>query len=131
MNLEDKAKCVSEAASQSFKDEVAERIALDHFAVDSGVSRIFRYRASSDLESDPKEPIKLLEVYDFAIPSGIVPVYLPPHLPSGIPFTTEIVQIAPEEYEKIGNELTLPDEWSAPIEYTRPADAGSGNGPKT
>lgn len=93
------------------KEEVAKRIAESHYEVDSGVTQIYRIRVSPEREADPKEPIRLLEVYQYAIPSGIAPVWLPPHPASGVPFPAIVVQLAPQEFEQLGGSLKLPDDW--------------------
>jgi hypothetical protein len=102
------------------KDEVAERLAEKHYIVDSGVTHIYRLKSTPDVESDPEEPIKLLEVYEHAFPSGIVPIYFNPHPPSGAFYPTQIVQIAPEEFPMLGIELELPRGWTLDREYPRP-----------
>jgi hypothetical protein len=85
---------------------------MDHYAIDSGVREIYRLVSSTDREADPTEPIKLLEVYDYALPSGIIPIHFPPHPASGLTFPTEIVQIAPEELDQLrAKDLPLPEGW--------------------
>lgn len=106
------------------KNEAAEKLAQAHMQIDSGVTRIFRLVSSPDREADPAEPIKLLEVYEYAIPSGILPVHFPAHPASGLLYPTEIVQIAPEEFERVCNqELQLPEGWDLDQEYERPRTA--------
>jgi hypothetical protein len=107
------------------KDEVAERLARAHYSVDSGVSQIFRLMTDPEREADPREPIKLLEIYEHAIPIGeIVPIYFNPHPASGNYYPAEIIQIAPEEFEKLGTELKLPETWSISRPYERPDGLG-------
>lgn len=102
------------------KDEVAERLARAHLELDSGVTHVFRLVSTPDREANPAEPIKLLEVYEHAIPSGVVPVHFPPHPASGLAFSAEIVQIAPEEFDLLRKrELALPDDWTIDCEYLR------------
>ena len=101
------------------KDEVAEKIAREHYAIDSAVTRIYRLASSPEREADPAEPIKLLEVYEYAIPSGqVVPLHFPPHPASGAHYSTEIAQIAPEELEQLqADRLKLPLDWQIQYEY--------------
>ena len=104
------------------KDEAAERLARAHFEIDSGVTRIYRL-VRDEQESDPGEPIRLLEVSEYAIPSGLIPLRFPSHPSSGQPYAAEIVQIAPEELELVRTEqLMLPEGWRIDQEYCKPSD---------
>ncbi len=106
------------------KDQVARDLAERHYLIDSGVTSIFRIvSAEPGRESDPDEPIKLLEVYEFSTPTGdIRPIYFGPHPPSGQHYAAEFVQIAPEELERVlDGQIPLPVGWSLePTPYARP-----------
>ena len=92
------------------KDDMARRLADAHLAVEPGIARVVRLRA--DDESDPDEPLKMLEVNRHTFAAGIRPVYFPPSARHGIPFTTAIVEVTPEEFERIeAGALALPDGW--------------------
>jgi hypothetical protein len=71
----------------------------------------------------PVEPIKLLEVNTNTVPSGVLPVQFGPAPASGIPYPTIIVEVAPEEFEKIQtHELKLPKGWQVGEEMPNPQD---------
>ena len=103
------------------KDEDARRLAAIHYEVEPAMVSIFRLRAGEDVERRPTEPIKLLEVNEFTIPSGIMPLTFRPAPASGIHFPSIIVEVTPEEYEKIQtHELVLPSSWSVHELIPRP-----------
>ena len=83
------------------KDEVAEQLAQGHYAIDSGLANIFRVVGPPEREADPDEPIKLLEVYEYAIPERARPDPLPAASAERPGLPAEIVQIAPEEFERL------------------------------
>jgi hypothetical protein len=104
------------------KDEEAIDLAQRHYEVELGLSEIIRFTNTAEVERTWNEPIKLLEVNENTIESGILPIYFGPAPESGIHFPSVIIEVTPEEYRKIqSNELQLPDGWrfSAPI--PRPA----------
>lgn len=105
------------------KDEVAARLAEDHYASDPGMQRIYRLNASSpDTEARDDEPIKLLEINDDTIPSGIQPICFGASPASGIPFSSIIVEVTSEEFKQIeADELSLPDGWVRGKEYPAPS----------
>jgi hypothetical protein len=108
------------------KAEVARTLAQKHYEAEDGLQRIFRLSGSPELEVRPAEPIKLLEVNSNTVPSGILPVSFGPAPASGIPYSSVIVEVSPEEFAKIQNhELTLPKGWLLGEEFTKlPGDAG-------
>ena len=64
--------------------------------------------------------VKLLEVNADTAPSGILPLYFGPVASSGIPYPSVIVEVTPDEFEKIGlHELRLPDGWTIAEEYPK------------
>jgi hypothetical protein len=83
------------------KEEVAFRLAQSHFAVEPGISMIFRLLSEEARENEPREPVKLLEVNEDSIPVGIRPVYFRPHSASGIVFPSAIIEITPEEFDQL------------------------------
>lgn len=94
------------------KDEAAKDLANKHYQVEAGIERIFRIMGSADVELQPNEPIKLLEVNESTVPSGIMPIRFGPAPESGIHFPSVIVEVTPEEFEKIQTkELALPNDW--------------------
>ncbi|HET6879169.1 MAG TPA: hypothetical protein VFI31_03375 [Pirellulales bacterium] len=95
--------------------ELAER----HYAVEGGVTDIFILRDTENGVVEPdgngaaqREPIRLLEVNENTVPTGIYPIQFAPAPTSGIHFSSVIVEITPEEFKKIQNdELHLPNGW--------------------
>lgn len=93
------------------KDVVAKRLAAAHREADPGITAIFRLEAPGR-EDDPAEPIKLLEVNPNTTASGIMPVGLSAHAPSGIFFPSIIVEVRPTEWEQLrARQLVLPHGW--------------------
>lgn len=94
------------------KDEEALELARTHYQIEPGMIQIFRLTASAEAEDRPTEPIKLLEVNESTVPSGILPIHFGPSPASGLHYPTIIVEVTPEEYRRIqGDELRLPDGW--------------------
>jgi hypothetical protein len=95
------------------KIEVAKILAERHYQTDPTVIKIFRLKAESlDQESQPDEPIKLLEISTETIPSGIMPLGFEPHPASGIDYSSIIIEVTPEEFDAIQQEtLPLPNNW--------------------
>jgi hypothetical protein len=103
------------------KDGVARRLAEAHFHVDPGLTSIYRLVAP-DREASATEPIKLLEVSNETPASGVMPISFGPHMPSGIIFPSVIVEVTPEEFERIQRrEMPLPHGWELGAQYHRPA----------
>ena len=98
------------------KYQAAKALADAHYAVDPGITAIFRLEGPPSLESDPREPIKLLEVNSNSAPLGIRPVFF--GADSNIPFPSIVVDIAPEEYRDIlAGKLPLPNGWKTSVKY--------------
>ena len=105
-------------------------MARRHYLVDSGVSRIFRVLAASEVEADPKEPVKILEkpaIYDLPAWRCSCRIYFRAYPQGGFHYPHSIVQIAPEDLPQIGNELPLPDGWRLGPEFPRPAAEANGH----
>lgn len=110
------------------KDAVAETLAKAHFQVDPAIEKIFRVNAPGR-ETDNSEPIKLLEVNRDTTLQGIVPIPFGPHAASGIYFPSVIIEIRPEEYDRVvAGDLTLPDDWVLGSEIARPEATATGSG---
>lgn len=108
------------------KDHQAQLLADWYYQVEDGVTSIFRLTGSAEAEMRADEPIKLLEVNRDTIPTGIMPLYFDPAPASGIEYPAIVVQITPEEYEKLqARELALPNGWSISDEPMRRPDEGS------
>jgi hypothetical protein len=94
------------------KEEVAKELAKKHYEVEDGLTHIFRVRISGEAENLPGEPIKLLEVNTMSIPSGIMPLQFSARPDRGIPFSSIIIEVTPDEFEQIQRkELQLPNDW--------------------
>lgn len=106
------------------KAEVAERLVEAHYRIDPTLVLVRRLLASPEVEADPEEPIKLLEVNEAATANGIVPVFFGPHPQSGIIYPSLIVEITPEEYQHILSDPSiLPHGWQLGESYERKAAA--------
>ena len=104
----------------SDKNEVAKKLADKHYDIEPGISRIFKWRGEPELEEVVGTPIKLLEVNVDPPPSGIMPLYFGPVPSSGITYPSVIVEVTPDEFEKIvAHELKLPHGWVIAEEYPR------------
>ncbi len=107
------------------KDAVAHRLAEAHYAIEPGIELIVQLEAAAEREADPKEPIKLLEVNQNTTADGIRPVFFGPHTASDIFYPSVIVEITPDEYEKIQHDPScLPNGWRLGHEFARAASAG-------
>jgi hypothetical protein len=107
------------------KEAVAQRLAEAHYAIEPGIELIIQLVAFPDRESDPKEPIKLLEVNQNTTADGIHPVFFGAHAASGIFYPSVIVEVTPEEYEHIRHDpASLPNGWRLDREFARSAPVG-------
>ena len=105
------------------KDSEARLLARAHYRVDPSTVHI--YRLVSLNEEQPQEPIKLLEVCEGTVASGILPVSFGAHPPSGIHFPSKIVQVTPDEYQQIlTGALSLPNDWTIEAELPKPELTG-------
>jgi len=111
----------------STKDEEAIVLAQKHYLVEPGMTQIFRITGDAAVEIRPAEPIKLLEVNEYTVPSGILPIHFGPSPASGLHYSTIILEVTPDEYRKIQNEeLRLPHGWKIGDPIPRlPAENGS------
>jgi hypothetical protein len=108
-------------------DDEAKELARRHYEVEEGLTDIFVLRdaVEASVGRANGEKIKLLEVNQDTIPSGIMPIEFGPSPASGIHYSSVIVEITPEEYERLQNEeLSLPDGWQIGERVPRPDSAG-------
>jgi hypothetical protein len=56
------------------KEEEAVALAQTHYKVETGLTHVFRIIGDGAAEAMPEEPIKLLEVNENTVPSGILPI---------------------------------------------------------
>ncbi len=105
----------------SDKDEVARKLAAGHYQTDPTIVKIVRYSTGNEDENLPDEPIKLLEVNEATIPSGIVPLQFDAHPSSGIDYPSVIVEVTPAEFQDIEQgQLPLPLGWQMGELFPRP-----------
>jgi len=108
----------------STKDDEAGALARKHYEIEPGITQILRIRRTDDAEADPKEPIKLLEVNENTVASGILPISFAANPAADIHFPSLIVEITPDEFCDIQNErLKLPDGWVLADEIPRQEEA--------
>ena len=108
-------------ADQDRRDEAARKLAEAHFEIEEGISQIFRIRQSAGVATLPSEPIRLLEVNANTVPSGIMPIGFGPALSIGVPYSSVILEVTPEEFDRINaHELSLPPGWEIGPEILKP-----------
>jgi hypothetical protein len=104
------------------KDEEALELARKHYQIETGLTRIFRISGSADVEVRPNEPIKLLEVNENTVPSGIMPIRFGPSPASGLNYSSIIVEVTPDEFQRLQNhQLELPNGWTLGAPIPKPA----------
>ena len=106
------------------KNTEARYLAQKHYEIEQGMASIYRLNAAGDSESNPSEPIKLLEVYLNTIASGIMPLQFGPSPAAGVHYPSVILEITPEEFAQIERqELTLPFGWTIGERFPKPVFA--------
>jgi len=105
------------------KEEEAKALAEKHYQVEAGMTHVFRVTGSAEAEVRPTEPIKLLEVNENTVPSGIMPLQFGPSPAAGLHYSSIILEVTPDEYQKIQTEeLTLPHGWKVGDLIPKPSD---------
>ncbi len=116
------------------KAEETIELANRHYAVEVGLTDIFILRDTAQAAvrhgektaSNEDQTIKLLEVNENTVPSGIYPILFGPAPASGIHFPSLIVEVTPEEFRKIqSSELPLPDGWEIGEHIPKPEVAST------
>jgi hypothetical protein len=101
------------------KSEAARLLAAIHFDVEDGLTHVYRLHASMQAESREEEPIKLLEVHEGTVATGVLPLRFSPT--PDVPYSSVIIEVTPEEFERIQRrELPLPNGWTLGDEFVRP-----------
>lgn len=95
-------------AAQKNKDEVAKELAQAHAAEEAAIEAVYLITSAQD--ADPNEPIKLLEVNEATVPSGVVPVYFGPG--GGVSYPSVVVELTGSEFSRLGKDLPLPSGWN-------------------
>jgi hypothetical protein len=94
------------------KEEVLQELARKHYLAEPSITEIYSIHSRPEREAEPGEPIKLLEVNQDTIPSGIMPLGFDAVPASGFPYPSVIIEVTPEEMLKIrARELLLPHGW--------------------
>lgn len=95
------------------KEEIARKLADVHYTVNHGITHIIQFKITVEAKVSPSEPIKLLEVNENTIASGVMPIQFDALPTSGIPYPSVIIEVTPDEYQRIqAKELKLPDGWT-------------------
>lgn len=93
-------------------DESAKTLATKHYHLEAGLTRVIRCSGTADIVEQATEPIKLLEVNENTVPTGVMPLGFDAAPDAGIRFPSVIIEVTPEEFEKIQTkELKLPRGW--------------------
>lgn len=96
----------------SSRDDQAAELAQKHYEIEPGIEQIYRITQSAEVELSPTAPVILLEGNSNTVPSGVTPIFFGPDPASGIAYPTVIVEVTPEEFQKIQTrELALPQGW--------------------
>jgi hypothetical protein len=113
-------------AVASEKAAVAVELAKKHYDLEDGLSQIF-VTVNAEDEAGRSEPIKLLEVNENTVESGIMPLHFGPAPAIGIPYSSTIIEVTPNEFRKIqSHELKLPEGWEIGEELPKPAENTGG-----
>jgi hypothetical protein len=95
------------------KDKVRQVLAHAHYAFEPGITQIYAVLSDPKKEAKSSEPIKLLEVNQDTIASGVLPLGFDPAPAKGIPYPSIIIEVTPAEMEQIrARELPLPHGWT-------------------
>jgi len=104
------------------REAAARELANKHYEIEMGLSRIYLVTAPPETEFNAAEPIKLLEVNQNTVESGVMPLRFGPAPASGIPYPSIIIEVTPSEFEKIqSHELRLPNGWEIREEIPKPS----------
>jgi hypothetical protein len=101
-------------SEQAHRQRVAQLLARRHYQLEPAITEMLTIKLTGVNEAtSPREPIRLLEVNGNTTPSGIMPLKFDAVPASGIDYPCIIVQITPDEYDKVkSKELPLPRGWT-------------------
>jgi len=106
------------------KDDVAKRLAQEHFKIEPGLQRVLRLSRTDGGDDLAAEPIMLLEVNADTIATGIQPLHFGPAPAHGITCSSVIIEVTPDEFRQIQDRtLRLPSGWELGEELPKPATA--------
>jgi len=108
--------------------QVAQELATKHYESEPGITSIMRVLTTPEEEALFSEPIKLLEVNRDTVASGIMPLGFDPEPANGVPFSSVIIEITPEEWTGLQRgALALPHGWTLGPELPRPVLVQNGS----
>jgi hypothetical protein len=108
------------------KDEEAIELANKHYQIEGGLTRVIQINSNVKV-IEPDERIILLEVNSNTVPAGIMPLHFSPVPSAGIHYSSVIMEVTPDEFEKIQTgELKLPYDWTMGEEIPKPVVDGEG-----
>jgi hypothetical protein len=117
----------ADQAIASEQVEAAKELATIHYEVEAGLTHIFLLNDKAEAQTIPADTIKLLEVNENTVESGIMPLHFGPAPASGIPFSSIIIEVTPNEFKRIqSNELKLPNGWEIGEALPRPPGVTGG-----
>lgn len=103
------------------KEQTAKKLARVHYGMESGLKKVIRILGTEEQESDPREPVKILQVHKLTVPAGIIPIPLGRHPEIGQDHPVLLVEITPGEYRQLlRGELHLPEGWRLGAEILKP-----------
>lgn len=103
----------SEASEEAERIAEAKELARKHYEIEEGLTDVFLLTDTVSVTVQRPRSIKLLEVNQNTVASGIVPIKFLAAPSSGVNFPSVIVEVTPEEFRKIqSHELKLPDGWA-------------------
>jgi hypothetical protein len=114
---------MSGAVIENDRDTQARELARKHYEVEAGLKDVILYTENfSAVVQDTQNSIKLLEVNENTIASGIMPIQFAPSPQLGITYPTTIIEVTPEEFEQIKvGKLKLPPGWESHVSIPRPS----------
>ncbi|MHC4178281.1 MAG: hypothetical protein ACYSWU_12290 [Planctomycetota bacterium] len=109
----------------SDKLEEAKKLAQIHYESGS-TSAVYVATSGIGTDDNPEEPIKLIEVNDDTLPSGIVPLRFGPLPDMGVAHTSTIIEVTQDEFRRIeSGDLQLPEGWENRTLIPRPETAST------
>jgi hypothetical protein len=123
----EKNKFDTDQATPAEISEAAKNLAKKRYEIEDGVTQIFQIKERVDATVRVEAlaaPIKLLQVNTYTPEVGVMPMHFGPAPASGIPFASIIIEVSPNEFEKIrANKLKLPEGWSIGDPFPKPSGA--------
>ncbi len=96
---------------ESEKYQAARRIAQGHLDADESVHQVYLLGSMED--EDEGRPIRLLEVVEGTLEGDTDPVGFAPNPERGVKYPLQIVEVSPEEYQRLSGKLHVGSDWVA------------------